>query len=141
MGGNAVQVLLVEDDDVDVLAVKRAFRAKKIANELLVARDGVEALAMLRGAPGYRAVGRPYVILLDLNLPRLNGLEFLEIIRKDPDLETAVVFVLTTSKADEDRTAAYRQHVAGYMVKQDIGEGLMAMVELLDAYWRIVELP
>lgn len=136
-----VTVLLVDDDDVDVMAVKRAFRKAKIANPLLVARDGLEALAMLRGEDGHEAVPRPYIIILDLNMPRMDGFEFLGELRKDPKHHDAVVFVLTTSQADEDRAASYDMNVAGYIVKSDVGEGFLSVTELLDSYWRVVLLP
>lgn len=122
------------------MAVRRAFRSHKIANPLVVAGDGIEALEVLRGDKG-PPLPRPYLILLDLQMPRMNGIEFLEAIRKDPEHGTAVVFVLTTSNADKDRTAAYREHVAGYLVKSTMGQDFIHMVTMLEAYWRIVELP
>ncbi|HZO13539.1 MAG TPA: response regulator [Polyangiaceae bacterium] len=136
-----VHVLLVDDDDVDVQAVQRAFRKTKIANPMHVARDGIEALAMLRGEDGHKPVPRPYIIILDLNMPRMDGLEFLAEIRRDPVHHDAVVFVMTTSKADEDRAASYDRNVAGYIVKSEVGEGFLKVTEMLDSYWRIVLLP
>jgi len=141
MSGDVVQVLLVDDDDVDQLAVQRAFRKAKIANPLVTARDGVEALAILRGTDGYEKLPRPFIIILDLNMPRMNGIEFLDEIRKDEDLRNAVVFVLTTSQADEDRAASYDHNVAGYIVKSDVGTGFLKVVNLLDTYWQVVLLP
>jgi signal transduction histidine kinase len=138
MSTNPVHVLLVEDDDVDIMAVKRAFSASKVDNPVLVARDGVEALAMLRGEGG-PAVPRPYMILLDLNMPRMGGLEFLRELRSDPEHGRAIVFVLTTSAAKEDRAAAYSEFVAGYMVKANVGQDFSRMVKLLDAYWMILD--
>ena len=101
-----VTVLLVEDDDVDVMGVERALRKLKILNPIVRAKDGLEALELLRDP---HAVRRPYVILLDINMPRMNGLEMLAELRDDPRLTSAVVFVLTTSKSDEDKVAAYKQ--------------------------------
>ncbi|MEM9490599.1 MAG: response regulator [Myxococcota bacterium] len=141
MSSKTVHILLVDDDDVDVMAVKRAFRKHRIANPITVARDGIEALAMLREEDGYPSVPRPFIILLDINMPRMNGLQFLEELRGDPAIEDSVIFVLTTSRHDEDRIAAYKRHVAGYIVKTDIGNGFMKLVEMLDSYWRVVELP
>ncbi|MGE0785704.1 MAG: response regulator [Sandaracinaceae bacterium] len=135
-----VQVVLVEDNEVDREGVRRAFRHHRIANPILTARDGVEALALLRGG-GEAAVRRPYVVLLDLNMPRMDGFELLRAIRSDPALHDSVVFVLTTSKADEDMMAAYDLNVAGYICKSDVGAGFVRLVELLDHYWRVVELP
>ena len=84
---------------------------------------------------------RPDLILLDLNMPRMNGLEMLAELRNDPVLSSAVVFVLTTSKADEDIVVAYQQHVAGYIVKSQVGDGFLRIMGMLDHYWRVVELP
>lgn len=133
----ALSVVLIEDNVVDVEAVRRALHRQKIANPVLVARDGREGLALLRSG----RVERPFLILLDLNLPRMNGLEFLRELRADPELRDSVVFVLTTSKAEEDRAASYDEHVAGYMVKGSLGDGFRHLAELLNAYWRVVELP
>lgn len=140
-GGRTVHVLLVEDNEVDREAVRRAFRTHRIANPIYDARDGVEALEMLRGSNGRRALPRPYLILLDINMPRMNGIELLHEIRSDDVLHDSIVFVLTTSKSDEDKTAAYASNVAGYIVKSDVGAGFLRLVELLEHYWRIVELP
>jgi DNA-binding NarL/FixJ family response regulator len=97
----------------------------------------MEALEILRNGE----VPHPYIILLDINMPRMNGLEFLEALRADPELTHAVVFVLTTSKSDEDIIAAYREHVAGYLLKQRMDSDFMQVVSLLDHYWRVIELP
>lgn len=137
----AVTVVLVDDDVVDVMAVKRAFKQHRIANPIVVARDGVEALTRLRGTADMPPLPKPYIILLDLNMPRMGGLEFLAELRADPALSSTVVFVLTTSAADEDRNASYKEHVAGYMVKSKVGADFMQMVALLDAYWTIMEFP
>lgn len=130
-------ILLVEDDDVDAKMVVRAFTKLRIANPIVRAKDGVSALELLRD----NTVTRPYIILLDLNMPRMGGLEFLEQLRNDPVLNTSIVFVLTTSKDDEDKGAAYNQNIAGYIIKEKLQNGFDELVKLLDCYWRIVELP
>ncbi len=135
---NQVSVLLVEDDDVDAMGVERALKKLKILNPLYRARNGADALQMLREED---RIPRPYLILLDLNMPTMNGLEFLSEIRKDEELSDSIVFVMTTSKADEDKTEAYRQHVAGYILKKQVGDGFIEMIRMLDHYWRVVELP
>ena len=135
--GKPVNLLLVEDDDIDAMGVERALKRRRIVNPLFRARDGVEGLELLRSG----AVARPYLILLDLNMPRMGGLEFIGELRQDPVLGNSVVFVLTTSKSDEDLSAAYRSHVAGYIVKSEIGDSFGSLVHMLDAYWQIVELP
>lgn len=141
MPGKAVHILLVEDDVVDVMALQRALQQRQITHPVTVARDGLEALAILRGGADQAPLPRPYLILLDLNLPRMHGIEFLEALRGDATLRDAVVFVFTTSSADQDKAAAYRLNVAGYMVKSDCGNGLGRLVTLLEHYWQVVELP
>ena len=139
MDGKPVTVLLVEDDDVDVMNVKRSFEKLRIANPIVVAGDGVEALELLRKE---NVISRPVVVLLDLNMPRMGGLEFLKQVRDDENLKSMIVFVLTTSKADEDKTSAYSRNVAGYILKSsDVGNGFLNVVSMLENYWKIVELP
>lgn len=132
-----VTILLVEDDDIDAKAVQRAFTKLRIANSMHRAKDGIEALEYLENG----VVRHPFIILLDLNMPRMGGLEFLSQIRSDKRWSDCVVFILTTSKADEDVLQAYQQHIAGYIVKENLQQGFDELVKLLDHYWRVVELP
>lgn len=111
-------ILLVEDDEVDVEAIRRLFARRNIANPLHVAPDGVVALRMLHGDDNV-SVPRPYVILLDLNLPRMSGIEFLDELRRDAQLKDSIVFVLTTSNRDYDRVVTNSKNVAGYLLKSD----------------------
>lgn len=131
-------ILIVDDDDIDAMGIQRALTQRKLLNPVVRARDGLEALRLLR-LPG--VVQRPCLILLDLNMPRMNGIEFLEQLRSDPELSRLVVFVLTTSEQDSDKLAAYQFNVAGYIVKRQVAEGFMQVMEMLDHYWRVVELP
>jgi CheY-like chemotaxis protein len=135
------QLLHVEDDDLDLMGLQRAFRAAKIANPIIVAHDGIEALEFLRGTNGRQRLPRPYMILLDLNMPRMDGIGFLREIRKDPDLKNAIVFVMTTSNDEADKVQAYNLCVAGYIIKADPARSFMEATALLDSYWKIVELP
>ncbi len=132
-----VSLLIVDDDDIDATALKRALQKLKLLNPLYRATDGIEAIELLRAG----SIPKPYIILLDINMPRMNGLEFLETLRADPELTHSIVFVLTTSKSDEDIMAAYREHVAGYLLKQRMDSDFMQVVNLLDHYWRVIELP
>lgn len=138
---DTVTILLVDDDIIDRKAVVRAFDQLKIANPIVEAEDGIEALDILRGTDASPALERPYLILLDLSMPRMDGLEFLAEIRNDESLRTAIVFVLTTSKTDEDRTASYKRNVAGYIVKSDFAHEFWRVVEMIDHYWRVIEFP
>ncbi len=136
-----VTFVLVEDDDVDVMVLKNSFKRLRINNRVVVARDGVEALDLLRGTAETEALKGPYVVLLDLNMPRMNGIEFLEEIRKDPDLAATVVFVLTTSDDERDKLSASENDVAGYIVKSnDTGQACLDMLRMLDRCWRVVDL-
>ena len=132
-----VTLLLVEDDDVDAMTIQRSFKANRIGNPIIRAYDGLAALDMLRNGE----IPSPYVILLDIQMPRMNGLEFLEKIRADEALKHSVVFVLTTSKAEEDITAGYPQHIAGYFVKTESGGNFIDLVNVLESYWKRVHFP
>lgn len=138
---NTAQLLHVEDDDLCLMGLKRAFRAAKIANPISVAHDGVEALEMLRGTNGRTRLPRPFIILLDLNMPRMDGVEFLGELRKDDELRKSVVFIMTTSGADEDKVRAYNLGVAGYILKTNPANAFLEATALLDVFWRVVEFP
>jgi len=133
----AVNLLLVEDDDIEVMAIRRAFSQRQITNPIHVACDGIEALDLLNAA----TISRPYMILLDLKMPRMNGLEFLQALRADAAHRDAVVFVLTTSSAEQDKKAAYAANVAGYVGKADIGADFSGLVDLLERYLEVVNFP
>ncbi|MBC7541582.1 MAG: response regulator [Candidatus Sericytochromatia bacterium] len=136
-----VTILLVDDNEIDREAVRRAFARQKIANPIIEAEDGIEALRILRGQAHSPRPPRPLLILLDINMPRMNGVEFLRELRGDDLLRDCIVFVLTTSNSEEDIMAAYDFNVAGYLVKNDVGNGFVKLIDLLDSFWRIVEFP
>jgi CheY-like chemotaxis protein len=133
--GKVVTILLAEDDEVDVKALRWAFEKLKIANPLLVARDGVEAWEMLPQVP------RPYLIITDINMPRLNGIELLRKIRESAEYRGSIVFALTTSNDEEDKIDAYDLNVAGYMLKSDMGTSFTRAIALIENYWKVVEFP
>jgi CheY-like chemotaxis protein len=133
-----LNILLVEDDDVDVMNVRRAFDKSHIANPLFVAGDGIQALAKLRS--GEVPEGRR-LVLLDLNMPRMNGIEFLRELRKDPALRATSVVVLTTSKDERDKIDAYNLNVAGYLVKPVTFSNFCDLMVALNKYWTLVEFP
>jgi CheY-like chemotaxis protein len=136
-----VQLLHVEDDDLCLMGLNRAFKAAKIANPVNFAHDGIDALDMLRGTNGRPRLPRPFVVLLDLNMPRMDGIEFLKELRKDEELKKSIVFVMTTSDADEDKVKAYDLGVAGYILKSNPANAFLEATALLDVYWRVVEFP
>jgi CheY-like chemotaxis protein len=141
MSGGRLNLLLVEDDTIDVLSFKRGLAEHKINHPLWVASDGEQALAIARGGLGTTPLPRPFLIVLDLNLPRMDGCEFLAELRADPRLRDSIVFVLTTSGDERHRAAAYRWNVAGYMVKAKAGRNFLGAIALLEHFWRQVELP
>ena len=133
-----LNILLVEDDEVDVMNVKRAFQKNHIANPLFVAGDGVEALALLRGG---RIPKERRIVLLDLNMPRMSGIELLRELRADPDLKSTTVVVLTTSNDERDKIDAYDLNVAGYLLKPVTFSNFCEVMAALNRYWALVELP
>lgn len=136
-----VHILVVEDDEMDAEAIERALEGQRWVAGLVTARNGVEALAALRGSDGSEPLARPYLILLDLNMPRMSGLEFLSHLRADPELADSLVFVLTTSNADRDRKGAYTHNIAGYLVKSRVGEDFGRLAELLGRYAQLILFP
>ena len=134
----ALNILLVDDDEVDVMTVKRAFQKANITNRLFVASNGVEALEMLRSGavPASRRL-----VLLDLNMPKMNGLEFLREVRNDPALQSLTVVVLTTSNEDRDRVDAFQLNVAGYLLKPVTFHTFADVMATLNKYWTLMEMP
>jgi CheY-like chemotaxis protein len=133
-----LNILLVEDDEVDVMNVRRAFQKNRITNPLFVAGNGVEALEQLRGG----AIPRDRrIILLDLNMPQMGGIELLRELRRDPELNLTPVIVLTTSNDERDRIEAYNLNVAGYLLKPVTFSNFCEVMAALNKYWALVELP
>ena len=133
-----LNILLVDDDEVDVMNVRRAFQKAHITNPLFVAHDGVEALELLRRNefPCDRRL-----VLLDLNMPRMNGIEFLRALRGDPALHATPVVVLTTSDDERDKVDAYDLNVAGYLLKPVTFGSFVEIMVALNKYWTLVEMP
>jgi CheY-like chemotaxis protein len=131
-------VLLVDDDDLDVESVRRAFKRGNIRNPLWIASDGEQALAMLRGAQFPR---ERRLMLLDLNMPKMGGIEVLRAIRRDPELCSLSVVVLTTSNEEKDRIDAYGLNVAGYLLKPITFQSFVELMATINRYWMLVELP
>lgn len=132
-----VSILLVEDDDVDAKGIERALRKMQLSNPLSRARDGIEALEILRSD----AIKKPRVVLLDINMPRMGGLEVLKELRADPALRDTIVFVLTTSSREDEINEAYQNNIAGYIVKTSLSHDFNQLLIFLDQYWTLVKLP
>lgn len=141
LGNKVRNILLVEDDDGDAKAIQRTFQKDNMATTIVRTVDGIDALDILKGTHGKTKIQPPYVLLVDLNMPRMNGIEFVKALREDTNLRRSIVFMLTTSRREEDVKAAYDLNVAGYIVKAKAGEDFLSLVSLVDSYWHIVELP
>jgi CheY-like chemotaxis protein len=138
MEERVLNILLVDDDAVDAMNVQRAFKKNNIVNPIWVSTNGIDALALLRSGeiPEHRRL-----ILLDLNMPKMNGIEFLRELRADPKLAAASVVVLTTSTDEKDKVDAYDLNVAGYLLKPVEFIDFVALMAALNKYWTLVELP
>jgi CheY-like chemotaxis protein len=141
-GCDVIDVLLVEDDAGDILMTKEAFEHHKIRNQLHVVTDGEQALQFLHQAGDYAAAPRPGLILLDLNLPRRDGLEVLAELKQDPVLRVIPVVILTTSQAEEDILRSYSLHANAYVSKPVDFERFMDVIRQIDSFFvTVVELP
>ncbi|WP_214327676.1 response regulator [Nonomuraea sediminis] len=137
-----IEVLLVEDDQGDILLTKEAFDLNKVRNRLHVVNDGEQAMAFLRREDGYADVPRPDLMLLDLNLPRMDGMEVLEAVKADSELRTIPVVILTTSEAEEDIIRSYRLHANAYVSKPVDFEQFIRVVRQIDDFFvTVVKLP
>ncbi|HWK17738.1 MAG TPA: response regulator [Solirubrobacteraceae bacterium] len=142
MNPELVPILLVEDDPGDVLLIRESFADHKVANDLSIVSDGVQALAFLRRQGEYASARRPGLVLLDLNLPRMNGIEVLAEIKGDPLLTTIPVVVLTTSDAEEDIVRSYKLHANAYITKPVEFERFRHVVHQIDEFFvGVVRLP
>ena len=130
-------ILIVEDDEVDAMTVKRALKEIKVTNRLETVGNGEEALDYLRNENN----SKPCIILLDLNIPRMNGIEFLKVIKEDEVLKIIPVIVLTTSKEEQDRLESYKLSVAGYMLKPVSYLQFVDTMRTIDLYWTLSKLP
>lgn len=137
-----IEVLLVEDSPADARLTQEAFRDGKIRNNLTVVTDGAAAMSYLRREPPYESAARPDLVLLDLNLPKIDGREVLRRIKTDPALKSIPVVVLTTSEADEDVAKAYEFHANCYIRKPVDLDSFLRIVSVVENFWlTVVKLP
>jgi CheY-like chemotaxis protein len=134
-----INILLVEDDEIDVMNVKRAFKKNNISNPLHVCGNGVEALEYLKSIDN--SLNLPRIILLDINMPRMGGIEFLRELRATDSIKHISVFVMTTSNEEQDKVNAYKLNVAGYILKPLSIESFISSVAMLNNYWMLCEYP
>jgi CheY-like chemotaxis protein len=139
----AVEILLVEDSDTDLELTLRALKKANITNKIEVARDGAEALALLfgEGAHAGRAIDSPRLVLLDLKLPKVDGLEVLRAIKQNPKTRAIPVVILTSSHEQKDMVESYNLGVNSYIVKPVEFDGFMAAVTELGLYWMLLNRP
>jgi chemotaxis family two-component system response regulator Rcp1 len=142
MNANMIEILLVDDDAGDVRLTVEALKHTKMHTSLSFARDGIEALAFLRREGKYSAAPRPDIILLDLNMPRMDGREVLSNIKQDPNLKQIPVVVLTTAAAEEDILRSYNLHANCYVTKPvDLGQFMKVVCSIEDFWFTVVKLP
>ena len=134
---NRKPILLVEDDRIDAMTVQRALKDIKVANQVIIRENGEEALEYLRDEANLK----PAIILLDLNMPKMNGIEFLEIAKTDDSIRKIPVIVLTTSHGEWDRLQSFDLGAAGYMVKPVDYTQFVEVIRVIDLYWTLSELP
>jgi len=130
-------ILLVEDDNIDAMTVRRALKDLKVTNELIRVGNGEQALEYLRDG----STENPCLILLDLNMPKMNGIEFLKVAKADEDLKKIPVVVLTTSDEQRDIVESFELSVAGYMVKSADYSNFVEMIRVINLYWTLSEMP
>jgi CheY-like chemotaxis protein len=130
-------ILLAEDDQVDAMAIKQAFKTIHVTNRVDIVGNGEEALSYLRNSENER----PCIILLDLNMPKMDGIEFLRIAKQDKTLGSIPVVVLTTSGEEQDKVDSFSLGVAGYMLKPVDYQKFVEVVKTVDLYWTLSELP
>jgi CheY-like chemotaxis protein len=134
---NIKPILLVEDDRVDAMTTERAFREIGVKNELVRKVDGEGAMDYLKD----ERTSKPCIILLDLNMPKMNGIELMRLLKADDELKMIPVVVLTTSKQEEDRDESFKLGTAGYMIKRTDYDEFLQMIEAINRYWTFSELP
>ncbi len=136
-----LHILLVEDDEVDAEYLVRSFRQQGGMLTWTVVGNGLEALALLRSPHSQTGLRYPYLIVSDINMPLMNGLEFLHVLRQDPELRKAVVYILSSSNLAADKAAAYAHQAAGYLLKATLDQHLPQFLQLLACYQALVEFP
>lgn len=137
-----VPILVVDDDEIDVQAIARAFKKNNIKNPYFVAHDGLDALEKLRGSNGQSQLSPfPRMIMLDINMPRMNGIEFLKELRADPLLHNLIVFMFTSSDHEEDVISTYNLNVSGYIKKPLDFSGMMKTIDVLNKLWSQLQYP
>lgn len=142
MNDSSIPIMLVEDDHIDVMNVQRAFKKNNITNTLYIAFNGVDALNMLKGIDGKPKISPlPQIIITDINMPKMNGIEFIKELRNDPELQSIIVFVLSTSNDENDKIEAYKLNVAGYILKPVSFEKFVGSIAILSNFWNLCAHP
>ncbi|KTD72502.1 response regulator [Legionella tucsonensis] len=139
---NSINFMLVDDDEIDIKDIQRTFKKNKINNPVHIATNGVDALNKLLGLNGEKKIKpTPKIIILDINMPKMNGIEFMKNIRTNKKLKSLLVFILTTSNSEKDKIDAYNLNAAGYIVKPFQVSEFMEMISSLHHYWNLLEFP
>ncbi|KTD04689.1 response regulator [Fluoribacter gormanii] len=138
----SINFMLVDDDEIDIKDMQRTFKKNNIDNPLHVATNGIDALNKLLGINGEKKIKpTPKIILLDINMPKMNGIEFMKNLRTNKKLKSLLVFILTTSNSEKDKIDAYNLNAAGYIVKPFQISDFMEVITSLHHYWNLLEFP
>ncbi|WP_454781619.1 response regulator [Legionella sp. WA2022007384] len=138
----SINFMLVDDDEIDIKDMQRTFKKNKINNPLHVATNGIDALNKLLGINGEKKLTpTPKIILLDINMPKMNGIEFMKTLRTNKQLKSLLIFILTTSNSEKDKIDAYNLNAAGYIVKPFQISDFMEVISSLHHYWNLLEFP
>ncbi len=130
-----IELLLIDDDDKDIFLTKRAFKKASISSQIQIAKNGEEGLALLRREEPFQASARPDLILLDLNMPRMTGYEFLEIVKNDDELKSIPAIVMTNSQSDADMIKSYENHANSFISKPIELDDFMNVIRAIECYW------
>ncbi|PWY55744.1 two-component system response regulator [Legionella qingyii] len=138
----SINFMLVDDDEIDIKDMQRTFKKNNIDNPLHVATNGIDALNKLLGVNGEKKLKpTPKIIILDINMPKMNGIEFMKNLRTHKKLKSLLVFILTTSNSEQDKIDAYNLNAAGYIVKPFQISDFMEVISSLHRYWNLLEFP
>lgn len=135
LNATPIELLLIDDDDKDIFLTKRAFKKSETPSRIQVAKDGEEGLALLRREAPFEAAARPDLILLDLNMPRMNGYEFLQIVKADDDLKSIPAIVMTMSQSDVDMMKSYENHANSFISKPLELADFMKVIQAIEDFW------
>lgn len=135
----AIKIIVIDDDDVDAQSIERSLRSADVNNEIIRAYDGIDALDLLKGANGKEKLTKPYILLIDLMMPRMDGITFIKTLRFESDITPEMIFVLSGTDSDEQCTQAYDLNITGFIKKDRAGRDFLRLTKILEQYYEVIE--